>query len=82
MPQLPLDIALDIVSMGCWGIWSIRKDKTFREATPHIQGWMFYLQEGLWATQIKAKQSKADKIRSWVTQNILSVFMFHKTGIG
>ena len=70
MAQLPPDIALDIVSMGCWGIWSIRNDKIFRAAAPHIQGWKFYLQEGLWAAQIKEKHSKAAKISSWVLQNI------------
>ena len=53
--QLPPDIALDIIVMGCWSIWSIRNDKIFRAAVPHILGWKFYLQDGLWAAQIKAK---------------------------
>ena len=55
LEQLPPDIALDIIVMGCWSIWSIRNDKIFRAAVPHIQGWKFYLQDGLWAAQIKAK---------------------------
>lgn len=68
--QMPQDIALDIVIMGCWGIWSIRNDKIFRFAAPHIPGWCHYLQEGLWAVQIRAKQIKAERIRVWVEQNL------------
>lgn len=70
LDQLPHDIALDIVMMGCWGIWSIRNDKIFKSAASHIPGWLHYLQEGLWAVQIKAKPTKAEKIRIWVEQNL------------
>ena len=63
LQQLPQDIALDIVIMGCWGIWSIRNDKIFRFAAPHIDGWCYYLQEGLWVVQIRAKHTKAKRIR-------------------
>ena len=47
--QLPQEIAQDIVLMSCWGIWSVRNDKIFRSAAPHINSWKHYLKEGLWA---------------------------------
>ena len=36
--QLPPSIPLDIIIMGCWGIWSVRNDKIFRLAAPHVDG--------------------------------------------
>ena len=70
LQHLPDSISLDIIIMGCWGIWLIRNDKIFRAAVPHVQGWKYYLQDGLWVAQIKAKQTKAAKISSWVLQNL------------
>lgn len=66
--QLPQSIAMGIIIMGCWGLWCIRNDKIFRFAAPHIEGWCYYLQEGLRAVQIRAKQAKAHRIRVWIEQ--------------
>lgn len=40
MYEFPPDIALGIILMGCWGIWSIRNDKIFRQAGAHIPSWL------------------------------------------
>ena len=48
--KLPSDIALDIVIMGCWGIWMSINDKIFRMATHTQDTWKYYLKEGLQAT--------------------------------
>ena len=52
-----------------WGIWLVRNDKIFRHAASHVQGWSFYLQEGLKAVEIKAKQAKSQRIRTWIEQH-------------
>ena len=66
MSTLPAEIAFDIIIMGCWGIWSVRNDKIFRSAPPHRNTWKYYLKEGLWASELRAKAIKAVKIRTWV----------------
>lgn len=50
---LPAETALDIILMGCWGIWSMRNDKIFRRAPIHINGWIYYLREGLHIAEIR-----------------------------
>ena len=67
MNTLPSEIAFDIIIMGCWGLWSVRNDKIFIYAPPHLNTWKFYLKEGLWASELRAKAKKIDKIRTWVT---------------
>ena len=61
---------MDIVIMGCWSLWAIRNDKIFRSAPQIIVTWKFYLKEGFWAAQLRAKESKADKIRRWTELNM------------
>lgn len=68
LSQLPGEIALDIIIMGCWSIWSLRNDNFFRSAAPHINTWKYYLREGLWAAELKAKHNKAERIRNWVAK--------------
>lgn len=68
--HLPKGIALDIVVMGCWSIWSVRNDKIFRSAAPHLNTWKHYLKEGLWTVQLRAKQRKAEQLISWIEQNL------------
>ena len=57
---LPKDFALDIMLMGCWGIWCVRNNKIFKADVVHIEGWKYYLKEGLWACQIRVKQKKTE----------------------
>lgn len=66
LTELPADIALDIVLMGCWGIWSIRNDKIFRSVVPSLHNWLHYMNEGLSVIAIRAKLVKAQKIQLWI----------------
>ncbi|KAM3292613.1 hypothetical protein ACQJBY_036379 [Aegilops geniculata] len=68
--QLPKDLALDIIIMSCWSIWSVRNDKIFRSAPPSIDSWKFHLSEGLWAVQLRAKDDKAIKVKEWTDLNL------------
>ena len=68
--HLPEETALDIVVMGCWGIWSVRNDKIFILAAPHINTWKHYLKEGLWAVQLRAKQSRVEQLTSWIEHHL------------
>ena len=67
--HLPQSISLEIIIMGCWGICSVRNEKIFRHAASHVQGWSYYLPEGLNAVQIRSKQAKAQRIRTWLEQH-------------
>ena len=68
--RLPKDLALDIIVMSCWSIWSVRNDKIFRSAPPAIDSWKFHLSEGLWVVQLRAKEDKANKIKEWTDLNL------------
>ena len=70
LTKLPSAIAMDIVIMGCWGIWMSRNDKIFRMATPTVDTWKHYLKEGLQATETRTKATKAEKINSWIERNL------------
>ena len=63
--RLPKDLALDIIIMSCWSIWSVRNDKIFRSATPAIDSWKFHPSEGLWVVQLRAKEDKATEVKEW-----------------
>lgn len=56
---IPVAIALDVILMSCWSIWSIRNGKIFRQAPVHFNGWNFYLREGWSMAVIRGKPTKA-----------------------
>ena len=68
--QLPKELALEIIVMSCWGIWSVRNDKIFRSESPAIDSWKFHLSEELWAVQLRAKEGKANRIKEWTDFNL------------
>ena len=68
--QLPKELAMDIIVMSCWGIWSVRNDKIFRFAPPAIDSWKFYLAEGLWTVQLRAKEGKGNRIKDRADLNL------------
>ncbi|XBH68263.1 hypothetical protein VPH35_096475 [Triticum aestivum] len=68
--EIPKDIAMEVVIMGCWSIWMTRNDKIFRKAPMHYGTWKHYLREGLAITRLRAKQKKVDLISSWIVQNL------------
>lgn len=65
------EIALDIIIMSCWSLWSVRNDKIFRQAPAHLNRWIFYLQEGMQAVELRAKPLKAQKIKTWTEQFLI-----------
>lgn len=69
--RLPSDIAFDIIVTACWSIWLIQNDKIFRQAPAYIGGWKYYLQEGLKATEIRARSEIAKQIKEWSEQHLL-----------
>lgn len=68
MQALHSDIALEIIQMSCWSIWSVRNDKIFQQAPAHLNGWIFHLSEGMKSVEIRAKPIKAQRIKDWTEQ--------------
>ena len=66
LDQLPTNIAMEIVILGCWSIWLTRNDKIFRQAPIHLGTWKFYLKESLEITTFWAKQERATMISNWI----------------
>lgn len=57
--ELPKDIGLDIVIMGCWSIWTQRNDKIFRYAVLNSNNWAYILKDLLMFTIMRMKPHKA-----------------------
>ena len=70
LSALPPEFAMDMIVLGCWSIWMSRNDKIFRRATPMIDKWKFYLKDGLRGVELRAKTDKADKIHTWILNNL------------
>lgn len=73
----------DILSSNILRFWLIRNDKIFRQAPAYIGGWKFYLQEGLQATEIRARAERAQQIKEYGLSSICyNLIMIPKQGIG
>ena len=68
--SLPTPIAMEIMIMGCWNIWTQRNDKIFRQHQQSVQAWRFFFMKDLKLLRFKVKEKYFQELSDWISCNL------------
>ena len=64
--QLDLPFFMEIIILGCWGIWMARNDFIFRNIQPSLQACQFAFKKEFVLALHRAKSSHFDLMKQWI----------------
>ena len=64
--QLNIPFFMEVIILGCWGIWMSRNDFIFRQLSPSVQGGRSILKKELALAMHRAKSSVIDLMQIWI----------------
>ena len=68
--QLNIPFFMEIIILGCWGIWMSRNDFIFRQLTPSVQGGQGILKKELARATHRAKNSIKEQFQEWINNHL------------
>ena len=68
--QLNIPFFMEIIILGCWGIWMSRNDFIFRQLTPSVQGGQGILKKELALATHRAKNSIKEQFQAWINNHL------------
>ena len=68
--QLNIPFFMEIIILGCWGIWMSRNDFIFRQLTPSVQGGQGILKKELALATHRAKNSIKEQFQEWINNHL------------
>ena len=68
--QLNVTFFMEIIILGCWGIWMTHNDFIFRQIDPSVQNCRAHFKKELALAVHRAKNSIVDILKEWIDNHL------------
>ena len=67
---------MEVIILGCWGIWMTRNDLIFQQLIPSVQSCRFTFKKESALALHRAKNSVVDMMKEWTEPFVVSLIFF------